>query len=203
MELRAVFFDLDGVLIDSSNANKALMNHFAKDLDNASIEISSSGISSDSIEYNPRSQYQDPARSNFKEYLINYSDIYIQNLVQNSEAKQLLDTLDSDGILSAVVTNSDAEIARTILETKNLFPNILVGDDGLYRKKPAPDMIFRACELLNVPPWEIMYVGDSQSDYDAAMAAGCLFVGFGISGNFTISKLSEILNILKGAGPSS
>ncbi|MQF86513.1 MAG: HAD family hydrolase [SAR202 cluster bacterium] len=203
MELRAVFFDLDGVLIDSSNANMALMNHFAKDLDNASIEISSSGISSDSIEYNPRSQYQDPARSNFKEYLINYADIYIQNLVQNSEAKQLLDTLDSDGILSAVVTNSDAEMARTILETKNLFPNILVGDDGRYRKKPAPDMIFRACELLNVPPWEIMYVGDSQSDYDAAMAAGCLFVGFGISGNFTISKLSEILNILKGAGPSS
>jgi len=205
MELRAVFFDLDGVLINSSSANLKLRQCFASDFGygtNIDINLDTENTD-DLIEHILTTYDSDIKCSDFQKYAEKNMKEYIQNVVQNPDAKHLLDLLDAKGILSAVVTNSESALARKILEAKNLIPNILVGLDGQYRKKPAPDMIFRACELLGVPPWEIMYVGDSESDFHAAMAAGCLFVGFGISGNFTISKLMDVLDILAGAGPSN
>jgi len=204
MELSAVFFDLDGVLVDSFEANLALLNGVARNFGYPNIDSKvAKELFATSIEEAIKEHYPEIKNYHFGKYMQSNPNVYFENLQENKGAKELLDNLEMRGIHSAVITNANSAVARDILETKNLLPNILVGAGDEYRAKPAPDMIFRACELLNVPPWEVLFVGDSSKDRDAAMAAGCLFAGFGITGNFTIRELSEVLPILEGAGPSS
>ena len=204
MELSAVFFDLDGVLIDSFEANLALLNGVAKNFGYPSVDNETAKeLFSYSIEEAVKTIYPEIKSHHFEAYMQSNPSVYFGNIRENTGAKDLLDNLEMRGIHSAVITNANSVIARDILEIKNLLPNILVGIGDGHRAKPAPDMIFRACELLNIPPWEVLFVGDSPKDREAAMGAGCLFAGFGITGNFTIAKLSEILDILEGAGPSS
>lgn len=42
----------------------------------------------------------------------------------------------------------------------------------IFRRKPNPGMIFDACEVLNIDPHVSVLIGDSDSDVEAAQAAG-------------------------------
>ncbi len=117
-------------------------------------------------------------------------------------ASVLFDALDARGVVSAVLTNSPSEPTRTLLETLELIPHALVGTDGERKPMPAPDLLFRACEVLDVPPWEVLLVDSSDTGRQAAASAGCLFSGLGTSGAFTIGGLEEVVSIVDGAGPS-
>lgn len=46
-------------------------------------------------------------------------------------------------------------------------------DEQCRCRKPQPGMLLAACEALNVPPCDAVFVGDSWSDIQAALAAGC------------------------------
>lgn len=118
------------------------------------------------------------------------------------DASGLFDALDARGVVSAVLTNSPSEPTRTCLETLELIPHALVGTDGERKPMPAPDLLFRACEVLDVPPWEVLLVDSSDTGRQAAASAGCLFAGLGTSGAFTIGGLEEVVGIVDGAGPS-
>ena len=78
-------------------------------------------------------------------------------------------------VVSAVLTNSPSEPTRTLLETLELIPHALVGTDSERKPMPAPDLLFRACEVLDVPPWEVLLVDSSDAGRQAAASAGCLF----------------------------
>ena len=119
-----------------------------------------------------------------------------------SGASGLFDALDARGVVSAVLANSPSEPVRTLLETLELIPHALVGTNGERKPIPAPDLLFRACEVLAVPPWEVLLVDSSDTGRQAAASAGCLFAGMNTSGAFTIGGLGEVIGIVDGAGPS-
>ncbi len=203
MELRAALFDLDGVLIDSFEANLALMNDAAEafgypPLDRETVRACfGQSVREDVEQFYPGASVE-AVRTYFTERYANYTSL----VETRPGAHEALDALDERGLLSAVITNSQSSTSRATLEAKGLIPHALVGEDDVARPKPAPDMVFRACEALGVSPWEVLVVGDSTYDRQAAAAAGSLFVGLGISGNFTISHLSEVIAIIDGAEPS-
>ena len=130
----------------------------------------------------------------------------LDSIVADGTAKPdvsaLFDALDARGVVSAVLTNSPSEPTRTLLETLGLIPHALVGTNGERKPMPAPDALFRACEVLDVPPWEVLLVDSSDTGRQAAASAGCLFAGLGTSGAFTIGELGEVLSIVDGAGTS-
>ena len=64
----------------------------------------------------------------------------------------ILDHFDLSSYFSAVVTSRD------------------VGNP-----KPAPDMLFKVAESLNCTTQELLFVGDSELDQEAALAAGMPF----------------------------
>lgn len=118
------------------------------------------------------------------------------------DAAALIEALDTNGVVSAALTRRPSGPARTLLESLGLIPHALVGTDGERKPMPAPDLLFRACEVLNVPPWEVLLVDCSDAGRQAAASAGCLFAGVGTSGAFTIDGLGSVLDIVAGAGPS-
>lgn len=117
-------------------------------------------------------------------------------------AAAVIEALDARGLVSAALSNGPSGPARALLEAQGLIPHALVAVDGERKPLPAPDLVFRACEVVEVPPWEVLLVDCSDAGRQAAASAGCLFAGCGTPGAFAISALEEVLGIIDGAGPS-
>ena len=88
---------------------------------------------------------------------------------------EALEALSRRGLPLACVTNKPTEPARALLALKGLSRHFahVVGGDAVNDKKPHPALLWRACELLNVPPQQAVMVGDSVNDAQAAQAAAC------------------------------
>ncbi len=129
-------------------------------------------------------------------------DSVLTGSAADPEAAFLIEALDRRGVVSAILADGPSEPVRTLLEALELIPHALVGADEERNPLPAPDLVFRACEVLGVPPWEVLLVSRSDTGRQAAASAGCLFAGMGTSGAFTIGGLGEVLGIVDGAGPS-
>jgi phosphoglycolate phosphatase len=79
------------------------------------------------------------------------------------------------GIPMAVITNKSTRFVRPHLDLAGLTPyfSVLVGGDDLPRKKPAPDPLLYVAQRLGIAPAQLLMVGDSVNDAQAARAAGC------------------------------
>ena len=79
----------------------------------------------------------------------------------------------------ATVTNKATDSAREALRVAGLEDRFraIVGGDATPRKKPAPDPMLRAAEVLQVPPDACLVVGDTENDVRAGRAAGARTVG--------------------------
>ena len=77
------------------------------------------------------------------------------------------------GLRVAIVSNK-LQPAVTDLNLRyfgNLIP-VAIGEAPGVRRKPAPDSVLRALELLGSSKDEAVYIGDSEVDYATALAAG-------------------------------
>lgn len=99
----------------------------------------------------------------------------------------LLLWMKQQGVRMAVVSNK-ADFA--VKELMPLYFNGVIEvaygekeEEGI-RKKPAPDMVFRALEELSSSVDEAVYIGDSDVDFATAEAAGmsCIGVSWGFRG---------------------
>ncbi|HZD37103.1 MAG TPA: HAD-IA family hydrolase [Actinomycetes bacterium] len=73
-----------------------------------------------------------------------------------------------------VFTGASHASAQILLEAAGLvehFP-VVVGGDQVEQQKPAPDGVLLACRSLGVEPGSAAYVGDSPSDLQAAQGGG-------------------------------
>jgi phosphoglycolate phosphatase len=78
------------------------------------------------------------------------------------------------GIAMACVTNKPGRFTQRLLVHYGLsgFMPVAVSGDSLPLKKPAPEPLLHACELMSVSPSSVVMVGDSVNDVLAARAAG-------------------------------
>jgi phosphoglycolate phosphatase len=196
----AVFFDMDGVLLDSFEAWLAVMNTAAVHFDCQPLARKACrGAFGQSTQADAEMFYPGRTTAEVDAFYIAHFHDHATLATATLGAKALVDTLDSRGIPTAVVTNTHSEIARPLLEGLDLIPHALIAADDVKNPKPAPDMIFRGCEVLGLSPWDVIVVGDSKMDQQAAAAAGASFAGLGgIAGNFTISEITDVLAILNG-----
>jgi len=89
--------------------------------------------------------------------------------------KEGLDLLRAQGYPLACVTNKSERFTLPLLDYVNLssyFVSVVAGDT-LPQKKPDPEPLLHACKQMNVAPHEMLMIGDSLNDAQAARAAGC------------------------------
>ena len=86
-----------------------------------------------------------------------------------------LERLRAMGLPLACVTNKSGRFTAPLLEQLGLagyFEQVVAGDT-LPSKKPDPAQLLHACEAFGVAPGEMLVIGDSVNDAEAARAAGC------------------------------
>ena len=79
------------------------------------------------------------------------------------------------GMRLACVTNKPIAFATPLLAQKGLsgFFDVIYGGDSLARKKPDPLPLLTVCGDFGLTPHEVVAIGDSSNDAQAARAAGC------------------------------
>ena len=198
--INAVLFDMDGVLMDSFEAWASLVDAAARDFGHPPVSREAF-----------RAVYGQPTQGDVDRFFPSQTvesveAYYSAHFAEHAGAAEVvpaaaavLDALDRRGVGTAVITNTPSALARQMLEAASLRPNAVVGSSDVPEAKPAPDMVYRACEVLGVEPWDVLVVGDSPYDRDAAAAAGAPFAGIGgIEGNFTLSDLRQVLEVVDG-----
>ncbi len=195
--VRAVLFDLDGVLIDSYHVWFRVMNGVAKSLGYPEITAEQfhpswgQGIEADVESFFPRHGIPEIERCYDAEY-----PRHLDHLEVAPDAAALLADLRGRGLRCAVVTNTPSPLARRILEHAGLEADDVVGGTDVPHPKPAPDMVELACARLGVAPGEALFVGDSRYDRAAARAAGVRFVGLGTEGDQRIDALGGLAELV-------
>jgi phosphoglycolate phosphatase len=99
------------------------------------------------------------------------------------------------GILSSDSTAHVQEFVDTY-HLQNYF-QFGQGTDTLEIRKPNPQLLWQACQQLQVPPDAMLYVGDAEVDGKMAIAAGiagCIGVTWGWSRPVTLHSPSVILH---------
>ena len=196
MRAKAILFDLDGVLIDSLDAWWHALNDALKEFNLE--EISKEEFVSKYWGYD---LYTNLKKANLPlEVGITCSRLYRNHIDKIKLHPKALDILErTKNLKKGLVTNTPKDCTKEVLKRFNLeryFDVVMTGDD-VSRGKPDPEIIFKACNHLEVDPKETIMVGDTNSDIKAAKLAGCSAVGIGIKGDVTLKDLSELLEILK------
>ncbi|MER6989018.1 HAD-IA family hydrolase [Saccharopolyspora hirsuta] len=88
--------------------------------------------------------------------------------------RELLSDLSALGVRMAVATGKSGPRARSLLDGLGVLRHFehVIGSDEVPRAKPAPDIVFRALDLLGTPAQRAVMIGDATTDLAAARGAG-------------------------------
>jgi pyrophosphatase PpaX len=222
---RAILFDLDGTLIDTtglilacfdhswrsvtgrSRSRDALLATFGMPLREAMKLLASE---SENAELACHGCGLDPHL--IERLLLEYRSFNLANhdgMVRSfAGAEYVMAELRNRGYLVGVVTSKSRELGKRGLELCSLdgLLDVAVFLDDTDRHKPRPEPVLKALEKLDVVPSLAAYVGDSRHDLAAGRAAGVRTVAalWGPSTreslererpDFTAESISDLLNI--------
>ena len=115
----------------------------------------------------------------FEQAMASYQRHYLSINGQHSklfpEVKEGLAAMKANGLRLACVTNKPVSFTTPLLKLKGLdqFFEVVYGGDSLPRKKPDPLPLTTACDYFGLQPAQVVAIGDSSNDAQAARAAGC------------------------------
>jgi len=186
---KAVIFDLDGVLVDTSRFHGQAWGELVRSLGYeppADLEERVRGISrlaslkialgSNAAKYSDAELDQLAAKKN-DHYLRLITGISPADLYPG--AVELFDSLQQAGIRIAL--GSASKNARPVLDSLRITGRFDAIADGFRYKhgKPHPDVFLTAARMLGFPPGECIVVEDAAAGITAALDGGFVTVGIG------------------------
>lgn len=218
-DIRAVLFDLDGTLVETTPDLAGATDYMLEELGfqavgeaqvrdwvghgvNHLIKRALAANSADEAEL-------------FESALQLFLDYYAHHLTDHSlpyaGVAEALDELVERGLRLGVVTNKPARFTEPMLEALGLREafHAVVGGDAVTEKKPAPGPLLHALHLCESAPQHAVMVGDSMTDIEAAQRAGMGAIGvpygynhgdeaFWTSPDVIIQSLGELPRLLEG-----
>lgn len=82
---------------------------------------------------------------------------------------ELMEKLKEDGIKMAIVSNKADSACQEL--SKLYFDNLVdlsIGESSQLARKPAPDMVWKAIDMLGADKETSIYIGDSEVDFETA-----------------------------------
>lgn len=185
--MRTVIFDLDGTLLDTLGDLVDATNYALRKMgfpERTWEDIRDfMGNGSDIYSQIGRSVPAGTGEKTLSETIGIYRERYSAHKCDRTEPfagiREMLAALDERGFGAAVVSNKYDAAVREMCAL--YFPGQIAAALGEAmperRKKPAPDRVYDAMELLGAKPSECVYVGDSEVDMETADNAGIPFIG--------------------------
>jgi len=192
MQIEAVIFDMDGVLVDSEPLHREIGHRMLGELGIAATrEVFNrfTGITTRSMmrtlvgEYNLEHDPELLTRQYNSQFLEGIKTSHGLKLYNGVEA--VLSELKREGLPVALASSSTRQCIEEILKRfgiTNYFDVIVSGDDG-SNSKPHPEIFLKAAKKLGVKPEACAVIEDSTNGVAAARRAGMYCIGFKPEGN--------------------
>lgn len=190
----AVLFDLDGTLVHSAPDLAAAVNRMLRDLGHAEepMETVITWVGNGMTRLVKRALTGDmqgePEQGLFVRALALFQQHYAEQLSVLTRpyagTVAALDALVAGGFALGCVTNKPAMFTEPLLRKLGLekYFRVIVSGDTTPARKPDPAPLRHACAVLGVAPAQVLLVGDSANDVQAARNAGmpviCVSYGY-------------------------
>lgn len=210
--IKAVIFDMDGVLINSEIEYIKLSKRF---LDEQGIDLSFEDLfffagSPRSVELEflsekmnlPKEECELIEDEFFKKFTINYAQI------KKYYVDELLSFLKSKGITIALASSSKMSNIEQVLNECNIrdYFTYVVSGEMFKRTKPDPEIYEYTCKKLNIEKDQILVVEDSTYGITASKAAGLKTVAIidpilkfdNTLADYRVDSLKDVVDIIEG-----
>ena len=182
-DARAVLFDFDFTLADSSAGIVVCVNHALSrlGLPPAPDDAIRRTIGLDLITVLgilAGEQWKPRGREFLRHFTGKADEVMVASTTFLPGAAHVLTALHGAGYRLGVVSTKYRHRVDEALERDGLrgFVEVVVGSDDVPRPKPAPDGLLRAARLMGIPTADCVFVGDSEVDAMAARDAAMDFV---------------------------
>jgi phosphoglycolate phosphatase len=185
MKVDAVCIDLDGTLLDTIPDLAAATNAMLADLGCPALPLESvrrfvgkgaevliaRSLEAAGLGAAPGDPVFDEARTFFYR---NYTHLNGSAAEVYEGVREGLEGLRGLGLRMACVTNKPSEFVAPLLQRFRIdhYFDFAIGGDTLPFKKPHPGQLLEACRRWELEPAQVVAVGDSNNDAQAARAAG-------------------------------
>ncbi|MBU0615158.1 MAG: HAD family hydrolase [Nanoarchaeota archaeon] len=196
--IKAVLFDMDGVLLDSYDMWFFMFKDALKRFENRDMakkefddNVWARSMKVLAKEYFPGKEKQ----------VLAYYWTRAQQFLDKMEVfpvEDLLKQLKDNGLKLAVVSNTFNIPVKYMLKWAGFakYFDLIVGADSIANPKPAPDCILYCLHKFKLKPSDSVFVGDTKYDIQAGKAAGVFTIGLGVDGGDTrIEDLHELADL--------
>lgn len=212
--LKAVIFDMDGVIIDSEPIHYELSMLYYGEL---GLQITDEEyytfVGVGDIEIFTRLKEKYGLKQEIEEMVDAYQQRYIAHLKTLKDEKPIrgVDTLirniHRNGYrlaLGSSATKRNIEAVLEFFELRDYFETIVSGCE-VKRSKPSPDIYIEAAKRLGVEPSECVVIEDSSNGVRAARLAGMKCVAYRNlnSGDQDLSLADRIIESFEGLDPET
>ena len=201
--IRAIIFDCDGVMFETSEANRAYYNHILSHFNMPSLTqeqfvYAHQHTADEVLQMLFKDEKQLEAARDFRRQM-SYA-MFIPHMIIEPFLKPLLNRL-RPRYKTAVATNRSDTMGRVLKDfgLDGLFDMVVTSLD-VVNPKPHPEPLLKILQRFQIEPEEALYVGDSPVDELAAKGAGVPLVAYSnpdLSAAYHISDLREIEHILE------
>ena len=183
--IRAVIIDLDGTMVDTAPDFLVAINNMRSEFDLAPIDLDTIkgfiGKGSENLIHTVLAidfsaahitQHFEAALAAYQRHYLaingDYSTLY-PDVIEGLQAMRGL------GLRIACVTNKPIAFTLPLMKKKGIasYFEVVYGGDSFASKKPNPIALLQVCSDFNLPPSQVLAIGDSSNDAQAAQAAGC------------------------------
>ena len=197
MKFDTIIFDLDGTLLntlfdlkESTNFALKKYGYQEKTIDEVRMFVGN-GVTK-LIERALPDGINNPAYKNcLEDFKKDYKIRMYDHTAPYEGILEMLEKLNAAGIKTAVVSNKfDAAVKELCKKYFGKRIPVAIGESENVKKKPAPDSVLRAMDLLHARKDKTIYCGDSDVDVQTAKNSGlpCIGVSWGFRDKALLEK---------------
>lgn len=183
--IRAVIIDLDGTMLDTAPDFQVAINRMRADMALRPLDIDTIkefvGKGSENlirrvlaVDFDDAQveQHFDAALAGYQRHYLAINGDFVTLYPQVREG---LDRMQQQHLRLACVTNKPIAFTLPLLDKVGLrdYFAVIYGGDSLPTKKPDPGPFLQVCRDFDLAPSQVVAIGDSSNDAQAARAAGC------------------------------
>lgn len=201
--IRAILFDLDGVLVDAKEWHYAALNQ-ALALFGFEIDRLDHVVTYDGLPTSKKLEILSQKRGLKPELYPLVSELKQRFTMENIRVRcefdrvreQALAGLRAQGYRLAVCSNSVRDSVHAMLEKSGMLPHLefFLSNQDVARPKPAPDIYLAAAARMGLDPRECLVVEDNAYGMQAARSAGCRLMTVGRVDDVTLENVQSHLN---------
>jgi N-acetyl-D-muramate 6-phosphate phosphatase len=195
---QAIFFDLDGTLIDSAPDLAAAADKLRTDRSLPSIAYEryrpmagagARGMLGIAFEMKPDHSDYEGFR---EEFYVNYESCLTERTFAFDGIASLLDAIRQQRMIWGIVTNKSKRFTNPLVAQMALLQGAaaVISGDSTPHTKPHPEPVLAAARMAGVDPAKCWYVGDDRRDIESGRAAGMATVAahWGYLGEHAVSE---------------